>query len=232
MQRLEVLPQGYLTDRKVEQRLRLVTEPTAAATILDDALTDASDSSWPEAHFLGPLHPVLDWAADRALATLGRGEVFAVRGSVNAPAVLLNGTLISKRGQVVASSWLLASYETERPTIRPYASAAELLDAAGVLDQRSNPGAAASPHADLIRPAVDAATGFLSFQMSEATRQATNRVERWLDRANRWQEDADALVQRSAIKQGRARVRQLEELSRDMLPDRKLVRPLLVVLPT
>ena len=32
-------------------------------------------TQWPQAHFLSPLHPVLDWAVDRALTRLGRNEV-------------------------------------------------------------------------------------------------------------------------------------------------------------
>ena len=49
---------------------------------------------------------MLDWAADRALAILGRNEVFAVRGAVDAPTVLLLGTLTNRRGQVVSAPWL------------------------------------------------------------------------------------------------------------------------------
>ena len=71
-QRLEVLPQSYLRDRHVLERFSLATDETAAQAQLDRALTDDSDSSWPEAHYLSPLHPVLDWAADRALSKLSR----------------------------------------------------------------------------------------------------------------------------------------------------------------
>lgn len=157
--------------------------------------------------------------------------MFAVRGTVTHPAVLLNGTLINRRGQIVASSWLLASFESERPFVRPFATATELLDDAGVLTSGTNPGPVALPDADLIRPAVDAATTMLSLQMTAAARAARARVERWQERAERWQHEADALIQRQSLKQGRSRVRQLSELSADMLPDRQLVRPLLVVLP-
>ncbi len=231
VQRLDVLPQTYLTDRQVRDNLRLVTDHALGAAILEDALTDASSSSWPEAHYLGPLHPVLDWAADRALATLGRNEVYAVRGQVAAPTVLLNGTLINKRGQVVASSWLLADFTGERPAIRPYPSAPELFEAVGVLDQQSNPGPVDLPERSLIRPAVDAATAFLSLQMGAAESDARMRVDEWVERTQRWQHEADALIQRHNVVQNRALVRQQEELSRDMMPDRQLVRPLLVVLP-
>ena len=66
--RLEVLPQAYLADRKVTQRIKLATSKAKGKALLSAALADDSGSSWPEAHFLGPLHPVIDWASDRALA--------------------------------------------------------------------------------------------------------------------------------------------------------------------
>jgi superfamily II DNA or RNA helicase len=100
-QRLEVLPQSYLADRKVAERFKLVTSKERGKELLVAALSDESDSSWPEAHYLGPLHPVIDWAADRAMASLGRNQVFAARGEVEHPTVLLLGTLTNG----VARSW-------------------------------------------------------------------------------------------------------------------------------
>src|SRR5699024_4745282 len=110
VQRLEVLPQSYLADRKVTQSLKLATTPAKGAERLRAALTDENESSWPDAHYLAPLHPVLEWASDRALASLGRNEVFAVRGDVEAATVLLLGTLTNRRGQVVAASWLTVQF--------------------------------------------------------------------------------------------------------------------------
>ena len=230
-QRLEVLPQSYLTERRVVERLRLVTDRGVATTILEAALSDASGSSWPEAHFLGPLHPVLDWAADRALARLSRNEVFAVRGDVEAPHVLLNGTLLNRRGQVVASSWLAADFTLTRPMVTPYASAGEMLADAGLMADRINPGAVELPGRDLISPAVEAATEALTRTMDAAREDVERRVAEWVRRAETWQAEADALIQRDAVRQRRSLVEQQERLSRDMSPDRQLVRPLLVVLP-
>ncbi len=88
-----MLPQSYLADRKVTDHLVLATTRARGQDRLAAALADDKPTSWPDAHYLGPLHPVLDWAADRALASLGRNEVFAVRGDVDAPTVLLLGTL-------------------------------------------------------------------------------------------------------------------------------------------
>ena len=92
------------------ERFKLVTSKARGKALLADALADESDSSWPEAHYLGPLHPIIDWAADRAMACLGRNQVFAARGDVEHPTVLLLGTLTNRRGQVVASSYLTAEF--------------------------------------------------------------------------------------------------------------------------
>lgn len=53
---------------------------------------------------------MLEWASDRALARLGRNQVFAVRGDVEEPTVLLIGTLTNRRGQVVASCFLHVAF--------------------------------------------------------------------------------------------------------------------------
>ena len=45
---------------------------------------------------------MLDWASDRALTALGRNQVFVIRGDVDAPTVLLMGTLTNKRGQLIS----------------------------------------------------------------------------------------------------------------------------------
>lgn len=230
-QRLEVLPQGYLAERRVLERLRLVTDAGVARSVLQAALSDASDSSWPEAHFLGPLHPVLDWAADRALARLPRHEIFAVRGTVDAPVVLLNGTLVNRRGQVVTSAWLAARFDGHEPRVEPYESAQQLFEAVDLLADRVNPGPVSLPGRSLVAPAVDAASTFLKHVMRTGRDSAEARVASWVERAEAWQRDASALIQRDEVRQRRALVAEAEKLSRDMSPDRSLVRPLLVVLP-
>lgn len=231
-QRLEVLPQSYLAERKVLEKLQLVTDQVRATEILAEALIDDSDSSWPASHFLGPLHPVLDWAADRALAHLARNEVFAVRGDVDSPTVLLVGTLVNRRGHVVASSWLAAEFPMARPFVTAHASAAEMLAGVGLDHHHSNPGAVdASGLQHLIRPAVEAAEAQLESHVSVAAADARRRVDAWAERANDWRNDADALVQRSTIHNRRALVEAEERLTHDMAPDRRLVRPLLVVVP-
>jgi len=237
VQRLEVLPQSYLTDRQVTQKLQLATTPERGKARLAAALADENDSSWPDAHYLAPLHPVLEWASDRALSKLGRNEVFAVRGDVEAPTVLLLGTLTNRRGQVVAASWLTAQFpapdDQSFVLVEPYESAAAALGALGWSTPGVNPGPVAGVEQlqDLVGPAVRRARSQMRTLFGAAEADVTRRVAEWSQRLDRWTEEADVLVQRSELKQHRVSVAQERELVESMAPDRQLVRPLLVVVP-
>ena len=237
MQRLEVLPQSYLAERHVVDGLLLATTPERGKARLAAALADDSDSSWPDAHFLAPLHPVLEWASDRALSKLGRNEVFAVRGDVDAPTVLLLGTLTNRRGQVVAASWLTVEFpspgDASFALVQPYESAADALDAIGWLARGVNQGAVAGLDSlqALVGPAVAQARAQMRSLFSVAEADVNRRVAEWSHRLDSWSAEADALAQRVELKARRISVDQERELVEAMAPDRQLVRPLLVVVP-
>jgi len=236
-QRLEVLPQTYLAERKVAERFKLVTSKARGKALLADALADESDSSWPEAHYLGPLHPVIDWAADRAMASLGRNQVFAARGDVEHPTILLLGTLTSRRGQVVASSYLTAEFPNPgNPAfciVTPHESATAMTAAVGYAESLSNPGAVAGT--DTLRPliahAVRSAAAEMAAVFAAAQDAITGRVEEWSRRVTDWTEEAAALIQRSELRQRRVSVEEEKSIAARMVPERQLVRPLLVVVP-
>lgn len=236
-QRLEVLPQSYMTDRRVTESLVLATTPARGKERLSDALTDASGSSWPDAHFLSPLHPVLEWAADRALARLGRNEVFAVRGPVDGPTVLLQGTLTNRRGQVVAASWLTVEFPTASADglalVTAHDDAADSLAALGVDGRRANPGpvADAAGLQPFVCAAVDRATPQMDQHFEVAAEDVRQRVERWATRLDEWDADARGHVQTKLLKERRLPVQEERELVESMLPNRGLLRPLLVVVP-
>ena len=236
-QRLEVLPQTYLADRKVMGKFKLVTSKARGKALLADALSDESGSSWPEAHYLGPLHPVIDWAADRAMASLGRNQVFAVRGAVDHPTVLLLGTLTNRRGHVVASSYLTAEFPNPNNPgfcmITPHESAAAMVVAVGHSGTTSNPGAVAGVDALqlLIAHAVRSAGSEMSAVFAAAEDAVTRRVEEWSRRAEDWTREADVLAQRAELRQRRVSVEEERAIAARMTPERQLVRPLLVVVP-
>ncbi|MGN6127114.1 MAG: hypothetical protein ACTHON_11145, partial [Humibacter sp.] len=232
-QRLDVLPQSYLRDRGVTKELTLAVRGLEAHRSLTDARDNPmSTSLWPEAHYLGPLHPVLDWASDRTLAKLGRNEVFVVRGAVDFPTVLLVGTLSNRRGQVVASSFMTAEFPNgSHPFVTPHESARAAIDALGI--GTSNPGPVDDvQHVQtLIRPAVVHAADQLRLVANEAAKAVEARVERWSQRVQQWEHEASALIQRADLKRRRLTVEEELAIAESMKPNRQLVRPLLVVIP-
>lgn len=237
-QRLEVLPQSYLRDRKVVEDLKLVVSPQRGRDLLQDARDNkASTSLWPEAHYLGPLHPVLEWASDRALSKLGRNEVFAVRGDVDYPTVMLLATLTNLRGQVVASSFLTVSVPDIENTnfmitmVHPTAKAA-LAEVGFSASSQVNSGAVdVASLQRLIAPAVRAARKDAA-QLAESSREAIEqRIESWSTRIEEWERKADSLTQLEGLKSRRMTVEQERVMAESMKPHQQLVRPLLVVVP-
>jgi len=238
-QRLEVLPQSYLADRRVLADLKLVTTTERGTEELTRALNDRSGSTWPEAHYLGPLHPVLDWAADRALASLARNQIFAIRGSVTAPTFLLLGTLTNRRGQVISRVFLseeFAFYPAPTPAFgNVYEDARAMLEAVGVTGTLRNPGAPADLNdlQQLVPIAVQEATREMAVVIDAATDDVQRRVEAWTATTRRWLDtfDAEAPTTRAARRRRRAGVDKEQDLLRQMEPSRRLIRPLLLVLP-
>ncbi|MDR0595062.1 MAG: DEAD/DEAH box helicase [Bifidobacteriaceae bacterium] len=237
-QRLDVLPQSYLKDRHVTKKLILATTARLGQSRLRAALADQSDSPWPDAHYLSPLHPVLDWAADRALACLGRGEIFAVRGSVDDPTVLLLGALTNKAGRVVATSWVTTLFpkapaDPSFALVSPWPSAFEAVSNLGLNQDRPNPGPVGG--LDKLQALVPVAVAKAQAQMAQvfeaAQHDAEQRVDRWAKRADHWDDEAGALVQRREVADRRRTVQQQAELIKLMAPDRPLLRPILVVVP-
>lgn len=236
-QRLDVLPQSYLKERQVTEGLKLATSLTRGKQALVDARGPESTSLWPEAHYLGPLHPSLDWAADRALESLGRNEVFAVAGQGDEAYLLLQGTLTNARGQVVSSTYVVVQFpDASDPTFavpQPVASLSDAFEAMHLQLGGANTGLlkGATGLDAYVAPAVSAARTVLDGAFEAVAVGVTDRVERWQERVAEWQQAADQLAQRLEIKTRRAGVQEEQALVRTMLPDQRTVRPLLLVVP-
>ncbi|MCK9249474.1 MAG: DEAD/DEAH box helicase [Solirubrobacteraceae bacterium] len=237
-QRLEVLPQTYLRDRRVTEGLRLATAKARGQQALDAGRSAESSSLWPEVHFLAPLHPALDWAADRALASLGRNEVFAVAvPGTTAPALLVQGTLTNARGQVVAASHLVMHFldaaRPDRVMTEPFESLRGALDALGVASALANTGSLPED-LDLSRfvaPGVREARAFLEIQFEAAADDVERRVGDWIARVGEWEEQAAELFQRQDLRARRGAVADELGLAEAMRPRERTVRPLLLVVP-
>ena len=116
LKRLGALPQSYLRQRNLAGRLRLTTDKAAANLSLDHALNvkadeDSTGTAWPEVHFLGPQHPVLDWLADKLLYRVERNQAIAIPCNVEVPTVLMLGVWSNKLGEPIAAAWLAATVE-------------------------------------------------------------------------------------------------------------------------
>jgi hypothetical protein len=180
---------------------------------------------------------VLDWAADRALGQLGRNQVYAVRGAVDDPTVLLVGTLTNRRGQVVAASAVSVVYPNPAnlgfSIVDTYATAAEMVEQAGLRGDLSNPGPVDPTGLQrYVAHAVGEAEKAMDQLFQAAAASAADRVDQWSTRASTWEQEATSLTQRHDLKQRRLSVEEERRLAAGMAPDRQLVRPLVLVLPT
>ncbi|MGP5412087.1 DEAD/DEAH box helicase [Brachybacterium paraconglomeratum] len=232
--RLDHLPQTYLADRRVKETLRLTSRADVGNSRLRAALDDGSGTNWPDVHFLGPIHPVLDWMSDRVLAGVPSGEVFAIHGQVDRPWVIFQGTLTTARGQIVSSTVLGIADDDGTPRALPHVAPSALFQEIG-LDPDAIGTAVADPgqYQALLRAAVPVAREFMEQQVAPGiTAAATARVERWKAEQLRWESDAAHARGTSALMLATRDALEVEKkLVSDMLPDRIFVRPLLVVVP-
>ena len=115
----------------------------------------------------------------------------------------------------------------------PHATARDALGALGWNAARTNPGPLADVASlqSLVAPAVRHAAAQMDGLLAAAKGDVERRVAQWARRLDRWDEEADVLIQRRELRQIRGTVRHEQELVAAMNPDRQLVRPLLVVIP-
>ena len=230
--RLDFLPQEYVADRKVKEKFLLATSLPQGQQILDLARTGQDGSTWPSAHYLGPLHPVTDWATDLALANLSRGQIPAVTGDVKIPTTLLMGTLSNKRGQVVSRSFIASADIFNTEIVQDPVA---WLKEKGLGIDAVNRGSTRVPddYADLISSAVDAARGQLVPTLDAAETQARQRIRAWSERADAWQQGrSDVDHYSSTLARSERLIADERQLVNALMPDQQLVRPLVLILPS
>ncbi|MGO3152731.1 MAG: helicase-related protein [Galactobacter sp.] len=236
--RMDHLPKEYLATLKGDGHSKLLFATTIekGQQELDAARKNATDkqsSTWPEALYLGPLHPVLEWAADSALVGLSENQVIAVRGNVDFPETLVLGTLLNRRGQVISRTITKVQHVSDG--FAPAQAVVDLpgyLRTVGLTSNAQNPGAPDVSGLDrLIQQAVDSAEGALQVNAAGAAQDAEQRLDAWANRAKAWQQEALDLNQTADIRARRDRVEREQELADKLRPGRSMVKPLIVVLP-
>jgi superfamily II DNA or RNA helicase len=179
--RFRDLPPDYLSERGVTERLRLSASDAFAGQRLDKARRE-TDSTWPDVHFLGPIHPVLDWAADRALSRFGRTEVPVLVGDVAEPTFLTQSVWSNRLGQPAIGHFGAVTGLPSSPVVGDFLDAVQ---AAGIKERAVNPGGAGvelGPLKSLLPLAIDAATEHLferreSFETDLLHRMASYRSQ-------------------------------------------------------
>lgn len=244
MRRLGALPQSYLRQRDIANHLRLTSDPATAKAALDDAVNTKATlgetgTAWPEVHFLGPQHPVLDWAADKVLYRVGRNEAVALACDIDAPTVLVSAVWANAKGEPIAADWLAATIEDDLPVFEDMFVA---LERAGVGDGIVN--TAATSHLDdlagMLNTVVPAAVRYVEDTVLDTLTAVEDRLNAVRRRLEAWQVAARESAEQSSSDVHRRRrlddieriTRQVEGLIADHTPvDAPLIRVVAALVP-
>ena len=109
----------------------------------------------------------------------------------------------------------------------------EWLRGVGLTEHAINPGTLTLPEntSELIAQSVQAASNQLQPMMAAARNHAHERIDYWIDRADRWQHAKDDSQQVLRVARPEKLIHEEKSLITSLEPDRELIRPLVLVLP-
>jgi short-subunit dehydrogenase len=167
---------------------------------------------------------------------MSRSEVLVVRGDVDAAQVLLMGTLMNRRGQVVSKAFIAVDFpDPANPTFclsEPLEDLGEHLSGIGVDAKATNPGPVTVNGLQALLPqAVESARQTMQLTFEAAADSANQRLQAWKDRATGWTQLSFDFAQRAEVKKQRERVSEEQRIAESLAPAQRLVRPLLIVVP-
>jgi superfamily II DNA or RNA helicase len=212
--RLEVLPQGYLAERKVLERLKLTADRHVAEEMLRRA-RESTDSLWPEVLYLSSQHPVIDWLVDKVLVRLGRNEAPVIAADVRSPVFLLQGVYSNRRGQPTVVEWMAVDRLPDHPHVRPLHVA---LEEAGVGPRLANTGRAPdlATLQQLVVHAVGAGRDHMRAVRDDRDVALAERVQRYERRLRSWRRHAEQLtLELAAMPQRRHREKEVAAVTAD-----------------
>jgi ERCC4-related helicase len=149
-------------------------------------LARREESAWPRLSYLWPLHPVVDWCNDKALAPIGRLEapiISLLDGIGHDEAVLVVSALLpNRRSQPLLQEWFAVRFVGgARREVVPFAGWAEKAIARRALPNRNAPVDVSALRA-LIPSAVDAARTTTMDHWKEREVELKAKLGRELDR--------------------------------------------------
>ena len=142
--RLSALPQSYLTEQRIVERLRVTGDVVVAEHALKRA-RETKKSMWPEIGHLSPLHPFLDWITDKVLVAVGRNQAPVLVGQVEEPVFCVQGLYANGQGRPQLVEWLAVTAEQTEPSGHRVEELFAVLDRAGIRAGMTNPGSALDP---------------------------------------------------------------------------------------
>ncbi len=240
--RLSDLPRSYLdtlrtgADRRL--RLHLTFDREQAQRSLDDARKQRSTDKtlWPVTHYLGELHPVIDWMIDRVLLKLGRQEAPVLLAQVDSPVFLLQGVYCNSLGQPTVVEWMAISGLPGEPDIQPMI---DVLHRAGV--NHSMPNSLQKQDLSalqaLVPTVVDAAAAYLKGRRDEYDALSAKPLESLRERSARYTQltlgpDTEAAVESATSTQIRQTAQaQIDLADRLRTTGDPLLRLLAVLVP-
>lgn len=216
LRRLSALPQSYLRQRNLAERLRLTPDAQTANRSLTDAVDQRADNgetgtAWPEIHHLGPQHPVLEWVADKILYRIGRDEAIALACDVSEPTLLVSGVWSNRLGEPIATAWLAATVEDGLVTFEDLHAA---LGNAGVRARMVNRGWAGAPDElrAILAPVVTATKARLADALEGPLAVVDERLDATRQRLEIWQAGAHRVA--TNLKSEPHRRRRLQDIDR------------------
>ncbi|MFZ3560801.1 SNF2-related protein [Streptomyces sp. BH055] len=193
--RLAVLPTSYRREQGIDKRMKLTFSRADAADSLRRAREDADSSSlWPDAHYVGELHPVVEWITDKVLVQQRRQTAPVLQVDKNRipdPVFLVQGVWSNTEGRPTVVAWLaIDRLSSGAPRVRELSR--DLLAELGVGPDMDDHYAAGDPTLleDLVPQVVDEARRALD----ERRKISDDLVDAPLDEVERgvarWQQDS------------------------------------------
>ncbi len=203
--RFRDLPPDYRSEQGIEDRLRLTGSTDFARERLARA-QKSEDTSWPDVHFLSPIHPVLDWAGDRAVGRFGRDEIPVVTGSVDRVYFLTQAVWSNAAGRPAIAHWGAVTGLPSAPEVDDFETIVEI---SGLSESATNAGLhddELSELQGLVPLAVDAARAHIQERRDDFERDLIDRVDRYRSGLKLWEQAAMQIADVGSRKGGKLEV--------------------------
>ena len=191
--RFRDLPSDYIAEQGIDKRLRLTGSAKYGRERLEKAQA-LEDTAWPDVHFLAPIHPVLDWAAERAVARFGRNAIPVLSGKVSSPIYLTQAVWANELGRPAIAHWGAVRGLPDHPEVSDFD---EALDEAGITEGATNPGLDPAQYIDAqyhVAGAVDAATNHLRDKRNDFEVDLLRRIDSYRKNLKTWEQAALSIV--------------------------------------